>query len=100
MFRSHHLMVGLLVLTTNAQAETDGLGSDTVRIVPNVGMGGEYRNNLYLDEAQKAVEDAHCSRAALLVNPTLGVKVQSNALSLRVGAGYGAREYFSPICKT
>ena len=93
MFKSHHLMVGLLVLTTNVQAETGGLGSDTVKIVPNVSMGGEYRSNLYLDEGEAGGGRPTVQGTALLVNPTLGVKVQSNALSLRVGAGYGARKY-------
>lgn len=93
MFKSHHLMFGLLVLTTNAQAESDGIGSDTVKLVPNVSMGGEYRSNLYLDEGEAGGGRPVVQGTALLVNPTLGVKVQSNALNLRMGAGYGARKY-------
>ena len=46
-----------------------------------------------LDEGEAGGGRPTVQGTALLVNPTLGVKVQSNALSLRVGAGYGARKY-------
>lgn len=93
MFKSYHLLFGLLVLSTNAQAESDGIGSDTVKLEPNVTVGGEYRSNLYLDEGEAGGGRPMVQGTALLVNPTLGVKVDSTALDFRLGAGYGARKY-------
>ena len=56
-------------------------------------VGGEYRSNLYLDEGEAGGGRPVVQGTALLINPTLAVRVNSNVLSLRLGSGYGARKY-------
>ena len=93
MLKSHHIVFGLLVVGTTVEAETTGIGSDTVQLVPNVSVGGEYRSNLYLDEGEAGGGSPVVQGTALLVNPTLAVNVKSDLLNLRLGSGYGVRRY-------
>ncbi len=93
MYRTQYLIAGILFLSSNAYAQTEGLGSDTVQLTPSVSVGGEYRSNLYLDEGEAGGGTPVVPGTALLVNPTLGLKINTNALSLRLGSGYGARKY-------
>jgi hypothetical protein len=93
MFKTPHIVFGVLALATTASAEESGIGTDTIQLVPTVSVGGEYRSNLYLDEGEAGGGSPVVPGTALLVNPTLGLKVNSNVLSLRVGSGYGARKY-------
>ncbi len=93
MYRPQYLIAGILFLSSNAFAESEGIGSDTVQLTPSVSVGGEYRSNLYLDEGEAGGGTPVVPGTALLVNPTLGLKINTNALSLRLGSGYGARKY-------
>ena len=93
MYKAQHIVFGALVLSPSAFAEDSGIGSDTVQVVPSVSVGGEYRSNLYLDEGEAGGGRPVVQGTALLVNPTLGLKVNSDILSLRLGSGYGARKY-------
>jgi hypothetical protein len=94
MLRSHYIVFGLIALGTTANAETNGIGSETVQLIPNVSVGGEYRSNLYLDEGEGVPgASAVVPGTALLVNPTLSLNVNSDFLNLRLGSGYGVRRY-------
>lgn len=95
MFRPQYLVFGTILLGSLAHADEKdkGIGSSTVQLTPSISIGGEYRSNLYLDEGEAGGGAPEVSGTALLANPTLGLKVNTNALSLRFGSGYGARQY-------
>jgi len=93
MYKPQHIVYAVLAFGPSAMASEAGIGSDTVQLVPSVSVGGEYRSNLYLDEGEAGGGSPVVQGTALLVNPTLGIKVNSNVLSLRLGSGYGARKY-------
>jgi hypothetical protein len=93
MYKARHIVFGALAFSPAAFADESGIGSDTVQLVPAVSVGGEYRSNLYLDEGIDYGGRPIVQGTALLINPTLGVKVNSNVVSLRLGSGYGARKY-------
>lgn len=93
MYKAQYFVFGAAMLSSTAYAEDDGIGSDTVKLVPSVSVGGEYRSNLYLDEGEAGGGSSVVQGTALLVNPTVGLKVNSNILSLRLGSGYGVRKY-------
>jgi len=93
MYKTQHIVFAALAFSSVASADDSGLGSDTVQLVPSVSVGGEYRSNLYLDEGEAGGGRPVVQGTALLINPTLAVRVNSNVLSLRFGSGYGARKY-------
>jgi hypothetical protein len=93
MYKAQYFVFGVAMLSSTAYAEDDGIGSDTVKLVPSVSIGGEYRSNLYLDEGEAGGGSPVVQGTALLVNPTVGLKVNSSILSLRLGSGYGVRKY-------
>ncbi len=95
MFRPQYLVFGTILLGSLASADEGdkGIGSSTVQLTPSISVGGEYRSNLYLDEGEAGGGNPEVSGTALLANPTLGLKVNTNALTLRFGSGYGARQY-------
>ena len=93
MYKARHIVFGALAFSPAAFAEDSGIGSDTVQLVPSVSVGGEYRSNLYLDEGEAGGGRPVVQGTAVLVNPTLGLRVNSDILSLRLGSGYGARKY-------
>ena len=93
MYKPQYIVYAALAFSQGAMASEAGVGSDTVQLVPSVSVGGEYRSNLYLDEGEAGGGRPVVQGTALLVNPTLGVKVNSSLLSLRLGSGYGARKY-------
>jgi len=79
-----------LLYSSNAMAEDQSPG---LKVKPSISMGGEYRSNLYLDEGEAGGGDPVVSGTALLLNPTLKVQQNSNAVKLQLGAGYGARRF-------
>ncbi len=89
MFRPQYLVFGTILLGSLASADEGdkGIGSSTVQLTPSISVGGEYRSNLYLDEGEAGGGNPEVSGTALLANPTLGLKVNTNALTLRFGSG-------------
>ena len=87
---TRHIFILGLLYSSNAVAEDQSPG---LKVKPSISMGGEYRSNLYLDEGEAGGGDPVVSGTAVLLNPVLMVQQNSNALQLKLGAGYGARRF-------
>ena len=92
---------GLLFAHTADAATTDFIGSEFIQVKPAIGIGTEYRSNLYLstsavynDAAESPVEKV-IPGTAILVNPTLEIRSNTPFLNLELGSGYGAKKYLA-----
>ena len=92
-------MFGLLFVHTAGAATTDYIGTEFFQVKPAIGIGTEYRSNLYLstsavyDNANSSPVENVIPGTAVLVNPTLKIRSNTPFLNLELGSGYGAKKY-------
>ena len=59
-------------------------------LTPSLDLGTEFRSNLYLDESS----DDAVAGASLLVQPQIGVSMETNEVLLDLGARYGIKKFY------